>query len=153
MTQLNSTQLSATQLNSTQWCFISINIYSIDQLQHCAENTLVYLPHCYWVDIVHRITSVINTNWFVHVYTQKHIQKCVWQIFQEKQIFSRMKIAYIKKTVQKCIHSRCSLGFIKWKLIVIYFNRVDTLSCMLVSLNSLGIPCGVVVFVGHHWFW
>ena len=88
--------------------------------------TLVFLPHYYWDHIVqfcdfyvkHQLVSTC-------AHAQTHKQHCAWQILQENR-FPHMRIANIVKNSTKCIHSRYSRGFIKWKLIITYFNSVDT---------------------------
>ena len=68
--------------------------------------TLVICPITIEFKKFNLVTSVLNTNWLVHVHTQKHTQNIVPDIyFREKQIFSHMWIANIEKST-KYIHSR-----------------------------------------------
>ena len=104
-------RFNSTQLNSK--VFISRNI------QYRSIATWDWNPHWFICPITiefkkfNLVTSVLNTNWLAHVHTQKHTQNIVPdKFFRKKDIFSHMWIANIGKKVQKCIHSRYSLGFI-----------------------------------------
>ena len=94
-------QLNSTQLNSK--VFISRNI------QYRSIATWDWNPHWFICPITiefkkfNLVTSALNTNWLVHVHTQKHTQNivCLTNISGKKQIFSHMWIANIGKKSTK----------------------------------------------------
>ena len=104
--------MKAVQLNSTQLKGVYFQKYTVSiNCNIGLKPTLVYLPHYYWVQKVQSYLCAKYQLVSTCAHTKTHTKHCAWQIFQEKNRSFHTWIANIEK-VQKCIHSRYSLGFI-----------------------------------------